>query len=320
MEISIVTTPPLAVITRPQDTAVASSWRLPGFVLLSLVLHLAIVMGFLHAKPEPSLLMAGREGGVVAMTLLSVAESRLAAATAAPAKVAPAEAEPRPQPVVQAAAATVSVPDAVIPLRSAPPQKNRADQPARAEKAQTPPRSEKLARATPQNDERPVRQEKRVTPAAALTAPARETANRPVDSQNRAHAAQKQGAQAAQTSAVNGATSSTSAEKPGSGNSGNAAQGAGSSNNQNFKALHRRVNYPQRAKALGVEGRVRIKFDVTASGTVTNVRILSETPSGVFAAAIQPDITRWRYQTQQAVSDQVVSIVFKLNGQVQLEN
>lgn len=320
MEISIVTTPPFAVTNRPQDTAVAPSWRLPGFILLSLALHLAIVMGFLHAKPEPSLLMAGREGGVVAMTLLSVAESRLSAATAAPAKVAPPEPESQPQPVAQAAAATVSVPDAVIPLRSAAPQKSRADQPTRADKAQTPPRSEKPARAKPQNDERPVRQEKRATPAAAVTTPARETTNTPADSQNRGQAAQNKGAQAAQTSAVNGATSSTSAEKPGSSNSGTAAQGAGSSNNQNFKALHRRVNYPQRAKALGVEGRVRIKFDVTASGTVTNVRILSETPSGVFAAAIQPDITRWRYQTQQAVSDQVVSIVFKLNGQVQLEN
>ncbi|WP_437609184.1 TonB family protein [Erwinia sp. V71] len=267
-------------------------------------------MAFLRAKPEPSWLMAGREGGVMAMTLLSVAESRPNTSATAAANVTMLA--PPPQ-SAQQAAATVTVPDAVIPLRNAAQQQTRADQPTRTEKPRTPPRPEKPLHSSPQRNENPARQEKRITTAVAeRPSPSRETASHAEVSPNKV--------QAAQTHAVNGATSSTSAEKTGSASSGHAAQGAGSSNNASFKALHRRVNYPQRAKALGVEGRVRIQFDVTASGTVTNVRILSETPRGVFAAAIQPDITRWRYQTQQAVSDQVVSIVFKLNGQVQLEN
>jgi len=87
-----------------------------------------------------------------------------------------------------------------------------------------------------------------------------------------------------------------------------------------FKALNRRMNYPTRARSLGVEGRVRVQFDITSSGTLSNIRILSENPVGVFSDAVIKDMARWRYQTTSEVKNQVVNIVFKLDGRVVLDN
>lgn len=90
--------------------------------------------------------------------------------------------------------------------------------------------------------------------------------------------------------------------------------------NTPFKAMNRRLNYPTRARALGVEGRIRVQFDITNSGTLSNIRILSENPTGVFTDTVLKDMARWRYQTTSAVKDQVVNIVFKLDGRVVLDN
>lgn len=87
-----------------------------------------------------------------------------------------------------------------------------------------------------------------------------------------------------------------------------------------FKALNRRLNYPNRARSLGVEGRIRVQFDITSSGTISNIQVLSETPAGVFTDSVLKDMARWRYQTTGEVKNQIVSIVFKLDGRVVLDN
>lgn len=87
-----------------------------------------------------------------------------------------------------------------------------------------------------------------------------------------------------------------------------------------LKALNRRLNYPTRARSLGVEGRIRMQFDITSNGTVTNIRVVSETPVGVFTDSIVKDMARWRYQTTGEVKNQIVNIVFKLDGRVVLDN
>ncbi|MDO7246191.1 TonB family protein [Acinetobacter pittii] len=87
-----------------------------------------------------------------------------------------------------------------------------------------------------------------------------------------------------------------------------------------LKALNRRLNYPTRARSLGVEGRVRMQFDITSSGTVTNIRVVSETPAGVFTDSVVKDMARWHYQTTGEVKNQIVNIVFKLDGRVVLDN
>lgn len=87
-----------------------------------------------------------------------------------------------------------------------------------------------------------------------------------------------------------------------------------------LKALNRRLNYPTRARSLGVEGRVRVQFDITSNGTVTNIRVVSENPVGVFTDSVVKDMARWRYQTTGEVKNQIVNIVFKLDGRVVLDN
>ncbi len=107
-------------------------------------------------------------------------------------------------------------------------------------------------------------------------------------------------------------------ENAGTGNTATTRAGAGEHPHATVKALTRRVNYPQRAKALGVEGRVKLRFDVTADGTVTHVRITEENPAGVFSGGLYKDIARWRYQKGAAAENQTVTIIFKLSGAVAL--
>lgn len=100
------------------------------------------------------------------------------------------------------------------------------------------------------------------------------------------------------------------------------AESVEKTNNKNmeFKAINRRLNYPMRARSLGVEGRVRVQFDITRNGTVSNILILSENPAGVFTDSVLKDMARWRYQTTGEVKSQVINIVFKLDGRVVLDN
>ncbi|WP_038907141.1 TonB family protein [Dickeya oryzae] len=101
---------------------------------------------------------------------------------------------------------------------------------------------------------------------------------------------------------------------------GQASRGAGSSQNDVLKALQRRVSYPVRARSMGVEGQVRLRFDVTSSGTVTNIRVLSENPDGMFSSDVIKDMARWRYQAGSPATDQTVSVIFRLSGHIELQN
>ncbi|WP_226100331.1 TonB family protein [Dickeya oryzae] len=101
---------------------------------------------------------------------------------------------------------------------------------------------------------------------------------------------------------------------------GQATRGAGSSQNDVLKALQRRVSYPVRARSMGVEGQVRLRFDVTSSGTVTNIRVLSENPDGMFSSDVIKDMARWRYQAGSPAIDQTVSVIFRLSGHIELQN
>ena len=53
--------------------------------------------------------------------------------------------------------------------------------------------------------------------------------------------------------------------------------------------------YPEQARADGVEGSVTVVYDVGVDGSVSNARVLSSTPSGVFDAAALAAVSSWRF-------------------------
>ena len=76
--------------------------------------------------------------------------------------------------------------------------------------------------------------------------------------------------------------------------------------------------YPYKAARHGIEGWVRVAFDVTATGNVENVEVIESDPPGVFEIAASRAVLRWRFKPRivngEAVPGKASQIVeFKLN-------
>lgn len=53
--------------------------------------------------------------------------------------------------------------------------------------------------------------------------------------------------------------------------------------------------YPPREAALGIEGWVRVQFDIGVTGAVRNVTAVESEPAGAFDKAAVEAVARWRY-------------------------
>ncbi|MCG8550683.1 MAG: energy transducer TonB [Desulfobacterales bacterium] len=83
-----------------------------------------------------------------------------------------------------------------------------------------------------------------------------------------------------------------------------------------FKAAPR---YPYRAKRMGREGTVKIRFLVDKEGHVSNIKILEAKPPGFFEEAVLDAVSTWRYAPGELMGRKVktlvtTSVVFKLEN------
>lgn len=60
-----------------------------------------------------------------------------------------------------------------------------------------------------------------------------------------------------------------------------------------------RLVYPPESREASVEGSVLVAYDVNEAGEVSNIRVLSSTPTGVFDAAAIDFVRTWRFQPQK---------------------
>jgi len=88
---------------------------------------------------------------------------------------------------------------------------------------------------------------------------------------------------------------------------------------KDFMPLSRQPpQYPYKAARRGIEGWVRVRFQVTETGTVEDVQVLDADPPGVFEQAATKAVYRWRFKPRivngkatAGVAEQVVE--FELN-------
>ncbi len=58
-------------------------------------------------------------------------------------------------------------------------------------------------------------------------------------------------------------------------------------------------HYPVDAAIAGIEGWVEVRFTVTASGGVTDVRVMDSHPAGVFDDAAKAAVRKWQFQPRR---------------------
>ena len=79
------------------------------------------------------------------------------------------------------------------------------------------------------------------------------------------------------------------------------------------------LTYPEAARSQGVEGVVRVRYDVDVTGTVVNARVVAAEPPDTFEQAALDFVLSWRFRPALkngkavVVEDNVSEIAFRLD-------
>lgn len=96
----------------------------------------------------------------------------------------------------------------------------------------------------------------------------------------------------------------------------NGPTNAQSTRNRGPKALSKQAPvYPDRARRLGKEGYVKVRYDIDDGGRVTNIEFVEVSPKGLFERDVKRAMNRWSYEKKPA-KGYVTEIYFKLDGTV----
>ncbi|UVK77448.1 MAG: hypothetical protein FKGGLIKP_00033 [Sodalis sp. Fse] len=72
--------------------------------------------------------------------------------------------------------------------------------------------------------------------------------------------------------------------------------------------------YPERARAMGMEGSLVVMYDVDGAGRVKNVRILSAQPRNMFERDVRLAMRSWIYETSKPADNLTLTFKFNLRG------
>lgn len=83
--------------------------------------------------------------------------------------------------------------------------------------------------------------------------------------------------------------------------------------------FRRNPRYPYRAKRMGIEGQVKIRFLVDKNGLVSRVEILSADPPDIFNNSVIEAVSNWKYSPGELLGRKVAtlvttSVIFKLEA------
>lgn len=243
--------------------------RTPLSMLLSVVLHGAVIAGILYASFQ-QVTEVPKASQPISVTMVAPEVQP----EPAPAVVQPPAPEPEPQPEPQPEPEPQPAPEPPkaepVPIPKPEPKPKPKPKPKTEHKREKPVRDVKPRQESKPQDN-PFRQEAPATQTRPATAPK---------------------ATPSPTASVSTGPKALSVSKPG---------------------------YPQRAFALRVEGRVRVKFDVDSDGRVENIQILSAEPRNMFERDVRQAMKKWRYQSGRPGQGLTMNIVFKIKGGASIE-
>lgn len=82
------------------------------------------------------------------------------------------------------------------------------------------------------------------------------------------------------------------------------------------KALSKQApEYPDRARRLGKNGYVKVRYDIDEDGRVQNIEFVEASPKGMFERDVKRAMNRWKYEKLPA-KGYTTEIYFKVDGTV----